>query len=58
MADQLAFFEERQIRRIWDEGTEKWYFSVIDIVGILLEQDDYKKTKSYRTTLKNRLKSE
>ncbi len=37
---------------------EKWYFSIIDIVTILTEQEDYKKAKSYWTTLKNRLNNE
>jgi hypothetical protein len=58
MTNTLVLFEEKQIRRIWDEQQEKWFFSVIDIVAILTEQDDYKKAKSYRTTLKSRLKAE
>lgn len=56
--ENISIFEKKQIRRIWDEKLEKRYFSVVDIVGILIEQDDYKKAKSYRTTLKSRLKSE
>lgn len=56
--ENLAVFEEKKIRRIRDEKKEIRYFSVIDIVGILTEQDDYNKSKSYRTTLKNRLKME
>ena len=58
MAENLSFFEEQRIRKIRDEEKEKWYFSIIDVVAILTEQDDYKKAKSYRTTLKNRLKAE
>lgn len=58
MPTTIALFEERQIRRIWDEQQEKRFFSVIDIVAILTEQEDYKKAKSYRTTLKARLKAE
>jgi len=56
--ENISIFEKKQIRRIWDEKLEKRYFSVVDIVGILIEQDDYKRAKSYRTTLKSRLKSE
>lgn len=54
----LAVFEDFKIRRIYDEKTETWYFSVIDIVAALIEQCDFKKAKSYWTTLKNRLKNE
>ncbi len=59
MDDQaLAIFESFKIRRHYDEKSETWYFSVIDIIGALTEQADYQKAKSYWTTLKNRLKSE
>ncbi len=55
---QLTIFEGQKIRRLWDEKKEKWYFSVIDIIAILIEQIDFKKAQSYWTTLKNRLKKE
>jgi hypothetical protein len=58
MDEQLAFFEERQIRRIWDGEKEKWYFSVIDIVGILIEQEDIQSIRNYWNVLKHRLKAE
>lgn len=51
-------FEDRKIRRQWDERQEKWYFSVIDIVAALTEQSNYNRAKTYWTTLKNRLKNE
>src|SRR3989338_11620143 len=55
---KLAIFEEKKIRRVWDEKAEKWYFSVIDIVAALTEQADYNSAKTYWTTIKNRLKNE
>jgi len=55
---KITIFEGQKIRRAWDEKKEKWYFSIIDIISILIEQDDFKKAKSYWTTLKNRLKNE
>jgi hypothetical protein len=58
VTNNLTLFEKQQIRRIRNEQQEKRFFSVIDIVAILTEQDDYKKSKSYRTTLKSRLKAE
>ena len=54
----LAIFENFNIRRHYDEKKEIWHFSVIDIVAALTEQKDFKKAKSYWTTLKNRLKTE
>ncbi len=55
---QIAIFEGRNVRRIWNEEKELWYFSVIDIVAILTDQVDYNRAKTYWTTLKNRLKNE
>lgn len=54
----LAIFENFKIRRYYDDQKETWYFSIIDIVAALTEQTDFKKAKSYWTTLKNRLKKE
>jgi hypothetical protein len=38
---QPAFFEEHEIRRVYDESTETWWFSVVDIVQVLTQQADY-----------------
>jgi DNA-damage-inducible protein D len=54
----LAVFEEHQIRRIYDEETETWYFSVIDIIQVLTQQPDYKAVRNYWKVLKSRLKKE
>ncbi len=55
---QITIFEGQKIRRIWNEEKELWYFSVIDIIAVLTDQNDFKKAKTYWTTLKNRLKNE
>lgn len=55
---QLVIFKGQKIRRRYDEKQEKWFFSIIDIIGALIDQKDFKKSKSYWATLKNRLKKE
>ena len=58
MKNNLKIFEEKKVRSVWSEEKQKWFFSVIDIVAILTNQDDYKKAKSYWSTLKERLVKE
>mgnify|MGYP001584183619 CR=1 FL=1 len=58
MKNTLAVFENFKIRRIYDEKSETWFFSVVDIIAVLIEQREHKKAQSYWTTLKNRLKGE
>lgn len=58
MQNSLINFENFKIRRHYDEIKKIWYFSVIDIVAVLTDQSDFKRAKSYWTTLKNRLKNE
>ncbi len=43
----IRFFDDREVRAIWDEGNSKWWFSVLDIVAVLTDQDDYNKTRNY-----------
>lgn len=54
----IRFFDDREVRALWDEQNAKWWFNVIDIVAILNEQDDYKKANNYWRWLKRKLKSE
>ncbi len=51
----IQLFEERQVRSIWSEGDEKWYFSIVDVVEILTESPNARK---YWSVLKTRLKKE
>ncbi|MBA4719471.1 MAG: hypothetical protein HRO68_10410 [Nitrosopumilus sp.] len=56
--NKLSILNDFKIRRHFDKKQEKWVFSVIDVVAVLTEQHDYKKAKSYWTTLKSRLNKE
>ena len=55
MKAQPAFFEEHQIRRVYDEASETWWFSVVDIVQVLTQQPDYQTARKYWNKLKERL---
>jgi cell filamentation protein len=54
----IRFFDDREVRTIWDEENNKWWFSVLDIVAVLTDQDDYTKTRNYWKYLKAKLKKE
>ena len=58
MNNDLAFFEGYQIRRHYDEATETWWFSVVDIIRVLTQQADYKTARKYWNKLKERLGKE
>ena len=54
----LAVFEDYKIRRIYDEDSETWYFSVVNIIQVLIQQPDYQTARKYWNKLKERLKKE
>ena len=54
----IRFFDDREVRAIWDEGNSKWWYSVLDIVGVLNAQDDYAKNRNYWKYLKSKLKKD
>ncbi|MDO9511094.1 MAG: Fic family protein [Bacteroidales bacterium] len=54
----IRFFDDREVRAVWDEQNAKWWFSVIDVVAVLTDQDDYTKTRNYWKYLKAKLKKE
>ncbi|MBQ4547689.1 MAG: Fic family protein [Bacteroidales bacterium] len=54
----IRFFNDREVRAVWDEEYSKWWFNVVDIVSILNEQPDYVKSHNYWRWLKRKLKSE
>ena len=54
----IRFFDDREVRALWDEENAKWWFSVLDIVAVLTNQNDYAKTRNYWKYLKAKLKKE
>lgn len=53
-----TIFEDYNIRRQYDEKNEMWYFSVVDIIQVLIQQKDYQTARKYWNKLSERLKSE
>lgn len=54
----IRFFDDREVRAVWDEVNAKWWFSVLDIVAVLTNQDDYNKVRNYWKYLKAKLRKE
>ena len=56
--NKIQLYENQPIRTAWDEENEEWYFSIVDVVGVLTEQVDYQKARKYWNKLKQRLNEE
>ena len=56
--DRIQLFEDKRIRTAWDEETEEWYFSVVDVVAVLTDQPDTRHASTYWAVLKKRLNEE
>ncbi len=54
----IIIFEDKPVRRLWNEKEEKWYFSVVDIIRVLIQQANYQTARKYWNKLKERLKKE
>jgi len=54
----IRFFDDREVRASWDEQNSKWWFSVVDVVGILNKEADYTKAGNYWRWLKRKLLKE
>lgn len=58
MKISIRFFDDREVRAVWDDDHAKWWFSVLDIVAVLNEEADYTKVRNYWKYLKAKLKKE
>ena len=54
----IRFYKDREVRAIWSDEQNKWFFSVLDIIGAINEQDDYQKNRNYWKYLKTKLQKE
>jgi hypothetical protein len=58
MKNKIKLFQKQKVRSIWDEKSEEWFFSIIDIVKILTDQDNYQMARKYWNKLAERLRNE
>ena len=54
----IRFYNDHEVRALWDEDNSKWWFSALDIIGAINNQDDYQKNRNYWKYLKTKLKKE
>ncbi len=54
----LKLFEDRKVRTVWDDQTEEWYFSIVDVVAVLTDSADHQAARNYWKVLKHRLLKE
>lgn len=54
----IRFFNDKEVRAVWNEAENKWYFSVLDIVGAIRQERNYEKCRNYWKYLKSKLKKE
>ena len=54
----IRFFDDREVRAVWDDENAKWWFSALDIIGVLRGCDDYERNRNYWKYLKAKLKRE
>ena len=55
---EIQIFDEKRVRTVWDSEQEKWYFSVVDVCGVLTNTADYQTSRKYWNKLKQRLTEE
>ena len=54
----IRFFNDREVRAVWNEEDSKWYFSVLDIIGVLRGEENYEKCRNYWKYLKAKFRRE
>ena len=54
----IRFYHDHEVRAVWSEEYDKWFFSVLDVLAAINDEDDYQKTRNYWKYLKGKLKKE
>ena len=54
----IRFYNDHEVRAVWSEEDNKWFFSVLDVLAAINNQDDYQKTRNYGKYLKTKLKKD
>lgn len=54
----IRFYKDHKVRAVWDEEQSQWWFSILDIVGAINEQDDHEKNRNYWKYIKAKLRKE
>ena len=54
----IGFYNDREVRAVWDDEQNKWWFSVLDVVGAINNQPDYTRTRNYWKYLKTKLRNQ
>lgn len=55
---KIQLFENKKVRTAWDEEKQEWFFSIVDVCGILTDQPTHERARNYWKVLKNRLEKE
>ena len=53
--EYIKLFEQKKVRSVWDDEKEEWFFSIVDVCGVLTDQPDYDHARNYWKVLKHRL---
>ena len=53
--DSIKIFEDKKVRALWDAENELWFFSIVDVIAVLTDQNDYQGARNYWKVLKHRL---
>ena len=56
--NEIKIFEDKKVRTLWHVDQEKWYFSIVDVISVLTEQNDFQGARNYWKVLKHRLLKE
>ena len=54
----IRFFDDKEVRAVWDDERSEWWFSALDNIGVLRDEDNYAKNRNHRKYLKAKIRKE